>query len=152
VKPDKEMIMTTKTKVDPWEYENLYWDYMIDGKGEEFLSLWDEEFRGWPQQDEEPIDYEYVKTVMVPAFYQVESGMKRLFKQEAVVNERFFITLYAAAYSFTYKSGATVKTKVRITHTWRKGTAGKWRIIGGMSSVPSKLHPLGKSTGGDKKM
>jgi Domain of unknown function (DUF4440) len=124
-----------KTKDEVWQRELQYWKYVEQNDKANYLSLWHENFIGYPStdsltgknhiadwiadlQNKKGLHYEYilVKKVVNPfgdvviTFYD-ELDIWKNEKNEAVSKE-------------TYK----------ITHTWKK-FGDNWLIIGGMSAL-----------------
>jgi Domain of unknown function (DUF4440) len=115
---------------DVWEGEQNYFRYMQSRNLNAFLSLWDDNFIGWPDYSVHPLRKA-----------DIESGVAEEFKREQT-NKRPMPTPkpeaigmfgdVAVTHYFWPESDETSPFKYRVTHTWQKGPEG-WRIIGGMA-------------------
>ncbi len=95
-----------------------------------FLSLWDDNFVGWPDYEPRPVRKPEIVEGTVEEFQTPQTPGPALPapKPEAIgMFGDFAITHY-----FWPEADQTSPTVFRTTHTWQKGPQG-WRIIGGMS-------------------
>lgn len=127
-----------KTKDEVWQRELQYWKYVEQNDKANYLTLWHDDFIGYPDTDsltrknriadwitdlhnKKDLHYEYklVKKAVNPfgdvviTFYD-ETDMWKNDKNEIVSKET-----------------------CKITHTWKK-FGDKWLIIGGMSALKKK--------------
>jgi ketosteroid isomerase-like protein len=116
-----------------WEMEENYWRYVQAGDVESYLTLWHEDFVGWPCSTWEPADKtnvaNWVRNIRDKEWrltYELKPLAIRLFGDIAVVH-------YAATYVFDYGdgTGAGEGEPRKFTHTWMK-VDGQWQIITGM--------------------
>ncbi len=129
-------------QLEIWKNEEKYWEYFTKGDGEGFLSLWAEDFHGWPSScltgefETEQIDYQYVADVLAPAVATITEGEHELSDISVVVaGRRYGVALYTSEFSVTGAYGP-MKGLERYTHTWRKEKNGEmWKIVSGMSAV-----------------
>jgi ketosteroid isomerase-like protein len=118
-----------------WSLEEAYWERRQRGDVEGFMNLWDEDFVGWPYWAPEPMTkVDIQQSVREGALsglvgYELIPQAIRLFGDIAIVH-------YAYELQGRDAEGREASRVGRLTHTWRR-LAGKWRIIGGMSSPHS---------------
>ena len=119
-----------------WRMEEIYWHDVKTGDVEHYLTLWHDEFVGWPCFASEPSDKStiggWVKDIRdqhLKFTYQLQPKAVRVFGDVAVVQ---YAAEYVTEYSDGTKSGAGIWRK--FTHTWKK-TDGQWQIITGMCAA-----------------
>jgi ketosteroid isomerase-like protein len=119
-----------------WRMEEIYWHDVQAGDVEHYLTLWHENFVGWPCFASEPSDKStiggWVKDIRdqhLKFTYQLQPKAVRVFGDVAVVQ---YAAEYVTEYSDGTKSGAGIWRK--FTHTWKK-TDGQWQIITGMCAA-----------------
>jgi ketosteroid isomerase-like protein len=119
-----------------WRMEEIYWHDVQAGDVEHYLTLWHENFVGWPCFASEPSDKStiggWVKDIRdqhLKFAYQLQPKAVRVFGDVAVVQ---YAAEYVTEYSDSTKSGAGIWRK--FTHTWKK-TDGQWQIITGMCAA-----------------
>ncbi len=117
--------------------EEKYWDYVKTRNADGYLSLWHEDFVGWPFFAEEPNHKEDIRK---SPFRRNPTNMPEsvILDPKAVeFHSGLAITFYVVTVTYTRPDGTTETTKSRITHTWTKSKTG-WVIISGMSA---KIDP-----------
>ena len=128
-----------------WKGEQNYFRYLQAKDLQGFMSLWDENFLGWPDYSEAPLRKREIESGVAAEFKNVQQSARPLPvpKPEAIgVFGDVAVTHY-----FWPEADDTSALKYRITHTWRKGPTG-WRIIGGMSCpVPRSAQATSGATG-----
>ena len=112
-----------------WQMENTYWKYVSTGNVEAYVSLWHDDFVGWPCFSWKPTGkanigswVEEIRDNDWTLTYDLRPEAVQLFGDVAVVH-------YAAEYVFGYGDG-TNKGKGdwrKFTHTWMK--AGNDSIV-----------------------
>ena len=131
----------TKLQLSPeqaevWRGELNYYRYLKAKDLKGFMSLWDENFVGWPDYSELP---QRKKDIEVGVAEEFKNPAAEALSESAPVPEAVQV-FGDVATTFYFLRGGSEKSPVsyRITHTWRKGPQG-WQIIGGMScGVPRK--------------
>ena len=114
-----------------WRFEEDYWKYVKARDLESYLSLWHEDFVGWPGFSTKPVrkdsigDWTQDPDSKLTA-YELRPAAVQLFGNTAV-------THYAVSIRWSNRSGETESEVSRITHTWMKD-GERWLIIGGMSA------------------
>lgn len=117
-----------------WQLEEAYFRYVQAGDVENYLTLWDDEFVGWPCGSEQPQGKEtiadWVQEIRDQNL-QVEYELQR----EAV---RAFGDVVATQYGLLYSDGTSEGSvdRTKITHTWRR-SGETWKIITGMCGAIS---------------
>jgi ketosteroid isomerase-like protein len=119
-----------------WQMEEVYWRDVKAGDVEHYLTLWHENFVGWPCFASEPSDKRniggWVKDIRdqhLKFTYQLQPKAVRVFGDVAVVQ---YAAEYVTEYGDGTQSGAGIWRK--FTHTWKK-TDGRWQIITGMCAA-----------------
>lgn len=123
-----------------WQMEEIYWRDVQAGDVEHYLTLWHDDFVGWPCVASEPASKSsiggWVKDIRdqrLKLTYELRPKAVRVFGDVAIVQ-------YAAEYVTEYpdgtKSGAGIWRK--FTHTWKKSD-GRWQIITGMCAAQEPL-------------
>src|SRR5438309_10687439 len=103
--PQLLVAQATPAEKEVWGGELKYWDFQTAGKLDEYMSLWHDEFVGWPTGNARP------------------GG-------RADIRKRIETELGQHAAS---TPGASIEARLRITHTWKRTPQG-WKIIAGMSA------------------
>lgn len=128
-----------------WQMEETYWHYVSSGNVEAYVSLWHDDFVGWPCFSWTPARkanigswVEEIRDNHWTLTYDLRPEAVQLFGNVAVVH-------YAAEYVFGYPDG-TSRGKGdwrKFTHTWMK-VDGDWKIIGGMCAAQKPVRSLTK--------
>ena len=119
-----------------WQLEEAYWHYVQAGDVDSYVTLWHEDFVGWPCFSRTPSDKRgignWVRDIRDNRWkltYTLRPLAARTFGDVVIVH-------YAAEYVYDYgdgtKSGAGLWRK--FTHTWKK-TGDRWQIITGMCAA-----------------
>ena len=123
-----------------WKLEHTYWRYVQDNDLRAYLSLWHEDFIGWPQTSASPIHKDHITDWITS---QTSKGLRfKLgeFKPAAIQTiGDTSVVYYWMTYELLDKDGKGPAYTFRITHTWLKDE-NDWRIIGGMSA-PEPASP-----------
>lgn len=128
---------------DVWAREEAYWRYVKAGEVDRYISLWHEDFVGWPCSTLKPSRKsnigDYVREIR-------DKGIKVTFElhREAV---QYFgdvsVVHYSTPLVCEYPDGRITGQgePLKFTHTWMK-VNGEWQIIGGMCGVlkPTKRN------------
>ena len=128
-----------------WKMEETYWRYVSSGDVEAYVSLWHDDFVGWPCFSWTPTGkanigswVEEIRDNNWTLTYELRPEAVQLFGKVAVVH-------YAAEYIFDYGNG-TRKGEGdwrKFTHTWMK-VGEDWQIIGGMCAAQKPVRSLSK--------
>lgn len=139
------VISETMSKVSPpaatgeqniaevWAREDEYWRYVKAGDVENYVSLWDENFIGWPCGQEHPVGKASIGTWVrkvrdegIDVDYQLTREGAGDFGDSVVVHYSFTLV-------DTYPDGRVegLGRRNKITHTWTRA-GDTWQIIGGM--------------------
>ncbi len=126
-----------------WQMEETYWRLVSSGDVEAYVSLWHDDFVGWPCFSWEPTGkanigswVEEIRDNNWTLTYELRPQAVQLFGDIAVVH-------YAAEYVFDYGDG-TRKGEGdwrKFTHTWMK-VGEEWQIIGGMCADQKPVRSL----------
>lgn len=116
-----------------WKGEQNYFRYLQAKDLQGFMSLWDDNFVGWPDYSEAPLRKKDIESGVAAEFQDVQAARPLPAPQPEVIGVFGDV---AVTHYFWPEADDTSAAEYRITHTWRKGPDG-WRIIGGMGcAVP----------------
>jgi ketosteroid isomerase-like protein len=119
--------LSTK-QMEVWNEELNYFRYLQAKDLKSFMSLWDDNFVGWPDYSEHPLRKADIESGVAEEFRRAQAHAQPipLPKPESIV----VFGDFAVTYYFWPEADEASPVKYRVTHTWRKGPKG-WRIIGG---------------------
>jgi hypothetical protein len=135
-----------------WSLEHDYFGYVESNNLTAYLSLWHNNFLGWPSVSPAPVRKDHITDWITS---QTSKGLVfKLLKFEPAaiqVTGNIGVTAYWTTYKFADKNGVGESYRTRITHTWLRD-GENWHIVGGMSmpetaqalskpEVPAKLSP-----------
>ncbi|GAC1417882.1 MAG: hypothetical protein NVSMB53_16900 [Gemmatimonadaceae bacterium] len=116
-----------------WAREEEYWRYVKAGDVANYLTLWNDNFRGWPCSTE----HTSTKATIGDWVRRIRDDKIRfsyaLVREGATSTGGAVIVYYGTPLIYEYSDGrieGAGKTR-RFTHTWMK-TNGAWQIVGGM--------------------
>lgn len=118
-----------------WAQEEAYWRYVKTHDAKGYLSLWADDFMGWPIVDAHPAG----KSSIAPVLNQHSGSLGqvvayKLQRESVRQHGPVVITFYRATVTRKNANGSESTTTYRMTHTWLK-QHGVWQIVGGMSAV-----------------
>lgn len=122
-------------KNEIWQLEENYWKYVKEKDIKAYLSLWDENFIGYPSNN--IIGNKAHITDWLRELYKDRSGVYNYTLTRKVENvfDDIVIVLYDVAQTWSNDKDEIVKrSNIKITHTWKKTDKG-WLIIGGMGAT-----------------
>ncbi len=125
---------TQSTKNEIWQLEENYWAYVKTKDLKAYISLWDDNFIGYPSNN--IIGNKEHITDWLVELYKEKSGdyNYELTRKVENVFDNIVIVLYDVAQTWTNEKGEIAKrSDIKITHTWKKTDKG-WLIIGGMGA------------------
>jgi len=122
---------------DVWELEHNYWEYVKSNDIESYLSLWDNEFIGWPGLSETPQGIQNIAGWIAPLhenssqFY--DNSITHMGAQ--TFNNVVVVHYLNRAFRRSTEMNEIVSeiTVSRVTHTWQR-RGDTWQIITGMSA------------------
>ena len=121
-----------------WIAEESMHRYEQQRDTKRFLSLWNDNFVGWPDYEKRPVRKPEIEKGTVEEFQKPKSSGPTLPapKPEAIgIFGDIAVTHY-----FWPEADETSPTVFRTTHTWKKGPQG-WQIISGMSCEVPRADP-----------
>ena len=118
-----------------WSGEQRYWDLRTAGKTEEYMTLWHEEFTGWPRTSAQPSVKADVRSEVSNILKNTRPGsyVARLQPLSVRIHGDFAFVFYRVQAARVDAAGNRVETRIRIHHTWWHTPSG-WKIIAGMSA------------------
>ena len=120
-------------KDEVWQLEENYWKYVKANDLKSYLTLWDDNFIGYPTNNN-ITDKEHI-TDWIMDMYKDKSrkfNYELTRKVENVFGD-IVIVLYDVTQVLTNDKNELDKIPVKIIHTWKKTDKG-WLIIGGMGA------------------
>ena len=126
--PSEQLLSPQQKEV--WNGEQNYFQYLQAKDLKSFMSLWEDNFVGWPDYSDHPLRKPDIESSVADEFQTTPTSAPPIFspKPEAIA----VFGDVAVTYYFWPEADETSPFKYRITHTWRKGPEG-WRIISGMN-------------------
>ena len=116
-----------------WDYEEAYCRYLNANDLNGFLSLWHQNFAGWPSTEAAPVGKAKIREI-VASHGQTQCQMAH---PTVHVFGNTAITYYELTLSSKGKDDKPETLVLKMTHTWLR-TDSLWEIIGGMSApLPS---------------
>jgi ketosteroid isomerase-like protein len=122
--------------------EELYWKDVQDANATHYMTLWHEDFLGWPSFSPHPIGKDGIADSTAGWFAGFVSY--EFLEKSVRVTGDIGITQYAVRITRSASDGKLATNITRITHTWLK-TKNTWQILGGMSAVISSSAPPASS-------
>jgi ketosteroid isomerase-like protein len=120
--------------------EETYWKNGKAADEAHYMSLWHENFRGWPRDQASPVGMQGLGEAVQGKFARKGTLDYEILSQAVPVTGSIGITQYAVRSRCTKTDGRKDTFDSRITHTWLKTETG-WKIIGGLSApVESAGH------------
>jgi ketosteroid isomerase-like protein len=113
-----------------WSGEQRYWDLRTAGRIDDYMSLWLDEFTGWPLSSPEPVGKAGVREELTNSLAKAPPGSL------TVTLEPLSIRIhgdFAFVFYRVHALRSNAQTTARIHHTWFH-TPGGWKIIAGMSA------------------
>lgn len=122
-------------KNEVWQLEENYWKYVKAQDMVSYLTLWDDQFIGYPSTN--IIGNKDHIADWIADMYKDKKGLTYNYeltrKVENVFDDIVFVFYDAAQIWTNDKKEVVEKTIFKITHTWKKTGKG-WLIIGGMGA------------------
>ncbi len=121
-------------KNEVWQLEENYWNYVKANDLKSYLTLWDENFIGYPSTN--IIGNKAHITDWIADMYKNNTGMTfnyELTRKAENVFGDIVMVFYDATQIWTNDKNEVKKNTYKLTHTWRKTNKG-WLIIGGMGA------------------
>jgi len=116
-----------------WAREDAYWRFVKAGDVENYVTLWNENFRGWPCAAEHPATKATIGD-WVREIRDKEIRFSYALTREGAANVGGIVVVYyRTPMIYEYADGRTEGAGLtrKFTHTWMK-VNGTWQIIGGM--------------------
>jgi hypothetical protein len=129
----------SRAQNEVWNGEQNYFRYLQAKDLKSFMSLWDDNFVGWPDYSDHPLRKPDIESSVSEGFQPTPMSARPnpMLKPESIA---VFGDVAVTDY-FWPEPDETSPFKYRITHTWRSGPEG-WRIISGMDcEVPRSSGP-----------
>lgn len=122
-----------------WDMEEAYWRDIKTGNEAHYLTLWHENFLGWPYYQPAPVGRAALVKGIHEKFTQTRTLETEISAKFVQVTGDVAIIQYAVKSVYTDREGKKQTDNLRIAHTWLKTSSG-WKILGGMST---KMEPAG---------
>jgi hypothetical protein len=113
-----------------WKGEQNSFRYLNAKDQKGYMSLWDENFLGWPDYSEYPVRKADIESSVVEEFQGAQAAGQVIPAPQPEAIGVFGDT--AVTYYFWPEADQSSPVKYRTTHTWQRGAEG-WHIIGGMA-------------------
>ena len=119
-----------------WAMEEKYWQYVQDGDVEKYVSLWHDDFVGWPCSAIHPSRKANIGD-WVRAIRDEKIEVTYELNREATEYFGYFSGLHVSTPIVRRHADGTVTGEGRLlkfTHTWMR-SGGQWQIITGMCAL-----------------
>jgi hypothetical protein len=129
---------TRQALAGAWAGEDRYWATNVAGDVANYLTMFDEQFTGWPCAAERPSTKADLRALGNRLLEPRKIGVS-LEDKAASGGADSVVTYYRARIRQRAPDGSLVTVLRDFTHTWVKRTDG-WRIVGGMcrEDTPAK--------------
>jgi ketosteroid isomerase-like protein len=121
-----------------WSCEQRYWDLLAAASIDEYMSLWHDEFTGWPPSRTEPVTKAGIRDAAMQSLANIRPGSYRARVQPLSIRIHgdFAFVFYRVAATGIDLAGNPFDERYRIHHTWWR-TPNGWKIIEGMGAEES---------------
>ena len=120
-------------KNEVWQLEENYWKYVKEKDYQSYLTLWDDNFLGYPSNNTVG-DKKHITDWMTEMYQQPGIFNYTLTRKVENVFGDIVIVFYDVSHNFTNEKKEVLKSgSFKIIHTWKKTDKG-WLIIGGMGA------------------
>jgi ketosteroid isomerase-like protein len=127
-----------------WNGERNYFQYLNEKNLNGFLSLWDDNFVGWPDYSDRPLRKPGIEAAVKEEF--MSGKMPSLPIPPPNPEAVGLFGDAAVTYYFWPEADESSPVRYRVMHTWQREAKG-WYIIGGMScEVPRFAPPAPKNS------
>ncbi len=116
-----------------WRLEEAYIQAHAEADHQTILSLWDEQFLGWPSRLREPSGKDRGPEYLAEFFPTPMRLAPRIERLGIRFAGDVAILFYRVHWGGSNESGTVTTATTRLTHTWIK-RGSEWLILGGMSS------------------
>jgi catechol 2,3-dioxygenase-like lactoylglutathione lyase family enzyme len=126
-------VSADQIKNEVWQLEENYWKYVKEKDYQSYLTLWDENFLGYPSNNTVG-NKDHITDWMTEMYQQPGVFNYSLTRKVENVFGDIVIVFYDVSHNFTNDKNEVVKKgSFKIIHTWKKTEKG-WLIIGGMGA------------------
>jgi ketosteroid isomerase-like protein len=115
-----------------WALEEAYLAYHRDASHPRILSMWHDQFLGWPDLEPQPADKKAAARRLERLYPKPASWTFTIEPAGIQVAGNVAVNYYTVHFLKKTEAGEEQKESRRVTHTWVKDGSG-WRILGGMS-------------------
>lgn len=121
-----------------WNGERNYFQYLRDRNLQGFMSLWDDNFVGWPDYSDYPLRKGDIEAGMVEEFQSGKKPSLQVSSPSPLAVGVFGNV--AVTHYFWPEADKSSPVQYRVMHVWQSEVGG-WRIIGGMDcEVPRSVQ------------
>lgn len=114
-----------------WRLEEAYIQAHVEADHQAILSLWDDQFLGWPSRLREPSGKDGGPEYLAEFFPTPMRSVPRIERLGIRVAGDVAILFYRLHWDRAAENGSITTATTRLTHTWVK-RGSEWRILGGM--------------------
>ena len=135
------MAVDTVAENEVWALEERYWNDVQTSNVDDFMTLWHDDFQGWPATSALPIPKDSVANMLKdPAARNSRLTSYALHRKVVRVFGNTAIAMYAVTFTWVDRHGVVERTGqwYKLIHTWLR-TNHRWKIIGSLSAP--LVHP-----------
>jgi ketosteroid isomerase-like protein len=116
-----------------WQMEEVYWKDVQNANIGHYMTLWHENFLGWPRDRELPVGKDGLEDGARKKMAVGRVSSYEILSKAVSVVGNVGTTQYSVKVVRTMNNGKQETYTSRVTHTWLK-TGSSWQIVGGMSA------------------
>jgi ketosteroid isomerase-like protein len=117
-----------------WQMEEAYWKDVKDANLDHYVTLWHDQFLGWPRDRTLPVGKDGLAEGARKKMSDGHIVSYEILSKAVTVVGNVGVTQYGVTATRITKGGKSETYTSRVTHTWLKTDSG-WQIVGGMSAT-----------------
>ncbi len=133
----------TKPEKEVWAQEERYWNDVKSLNLRDFLTLWHDDFKGWPATSNTPIPKDSAANMIrEPMTRGSRMTQYELHRKVVQVFGKTAVAIYAVTFTWVNKRGAIERSGqwYKLIHTWLR-VGREWKIIGSLSAPLPQPDP-----------
>jgi ketosteroid isomerase-like protein len=121
-----------------WALEQAYWSYVKANDMDQHLTLWRDDFLGWPLSSPEPVGKRHITDWITAHTSAGERlGSYELERLASQASGSYLTITYRVRLTWAAKDGVQKPGGLRVIHTWLRDSSGAWQILSGMAAAPN---------------
>jgi ketosteroid isomerase-like protein len=120
-----------------WALEEAYVSYYFAANHRAILSMFHDQFLGWPEGVRQPVDKKAISKYLEVRYPKPRQMTYKMDRQGITFLNNIALNYYLLYITLKDERGNELKVVTRMTHTWIK-TGKQWKILGGMSNSQNR--------------